>query len=79
MPDRMKTYPITEAIREELWAAAKEEGRTEMPDVLTQLIDVLGEYEHGTAAVEDVHPGMTLQMYAAVVLDLGLSIVNWVE
>lgn len=46
-----------------------------LPAVSTLVENVL-EYEHGTADVEDVNPGMTLELYSAVVIDCGLTLGN---
>lgn len=42
-------------------------------DLKNLAVEVVGEYEHGTAAVEDVE-GITLSQYKAVLLDFLLTL-----
>ena len=44
---------------------------------VARIIEIAGEYEHGSADVEDL--GVSMKRYFAVVEDLLLSLGNWVE
>ena len=63
-------YPVTARTERALGDAA-----LAIPAV-RQIVDILGEYEHGTADVDIIHPDLTLEMYAAVILDLALTLAN---
>jgi hypothetical protein len=60
-------YPITEKLKSNI----PPEMRTS--PAVAQIIETVGEYEHGTADVNDVG-NVTLKQYAAVALDLALAI-----
>lgn len=62
-PRSKEVYPATAQLEADL-------GLLMTNKTVQDLVDVVGEYEHGVAETEDVHDGLTLQMYAAVVLDL---------
>ncbi len=62
-------YPTTNRL-------IKDAGENHGDKTIAAIIAVVAEYEHGTAEVKDVHKSLTLPMYAAVALDLILSIKN---
>lgn len=66
-----EVYPVTA----ELTAAVVEAGYGDLP-VAQQVVDIVGEYEHGAADVEDVceQEPINIKQYAAVALDIILSI-----
>lgn len=65
-------YPITDNLKDEI------PSELHAIPAIAAIIETVGEYEHGTADVEDVssaHP-VTMEQYAAVALDLALVIGN---
>lgn len=67
-----EVYPITAKLRTDAAASIAlldQRGRS----VALTMLEIVGEYEHGTTDVEDVNPTLTVEAYAAVVLDLILS------
>jgi len=46
---------------------------------IRRIIETMGEYEHGTADVEDISSGLTLQQVHDVYQDIILTLLNWVE
>jgi hypothetical protein len=65
-------YPITTAFKKEM---------AEYPNLplVEEAAEVIGEYEHGTADVEDVAPGMTLELYVAALTDFLLTLTSHEE
>lgn len=49
-------YPITHGVEAELTSIGSEHGMQQLPAAVRMMVDALGEYEHGTADVEDVMP-----------------------
>lgn len=62
-------YPVTDRLRKDLAAHLGN-------PIVQQMVDIVGEYEHGTAEVSDVAPRLTLRQYAAVVKDIVLTLVH---
>jgi hypothetical protein len=59
------TTPITDELRKEMTAA-----EIPMTPAFESMLELLESYEYGEADVEDVAPGMTLEIYATVVQDI---------
>lgn len=66
----MSSYPITDRLKSDL------PSNLHAHPAVAAIIEAVGEYEHGTADVGDVHADLTLEQYAAVAEDLALTIVN---
>lgn len=55
-----KSYPVTSKLEADLTLVAREMGMEKLPTAVQQMVDTLGEYEHGTAEPEDVFSGVDL-------------------
>jgi hypothetical protein len=65
-------YPITAAAAAQIY----QDGAEPADLTVDRMLEQLGEYEHGSVDIADVASGMTLEMYAAVVVDLGLGLMH---
>lgn len=70
-------YTRTESLRNELLRLTRfEYQKPDLPPEVHTMLNMLGEYEHGSVDVCDVEPDLTLAQYAAVVEDLAMGLLD---
>jgi hypothetical protein len=69
-------YPIRDQFNAEVEAmlSINEPKKFTMRQIAEAAVEIIGEYEHGSAEVGDVSPGMTLPAYKEGLMDFLLSL-----
>ena len=66
MAKNPEVYPVTAKLEDDLQAYRDH-------PFYNAVINYIGEYEHGTAEPSDIHPTLTLEAMASLMLDFMLS------
>ena len=64
-----ETYPITSGLTKEI-QDSQFYPESAVKKAVDLILESVGEYEHGACEVENVHPGLNMETYAAVARDI---------